>query len=351
MGGVPDGQMVKVPAQRGLPRACASGVLTALLLAMSSGTALAQSSNAAAAQGLFDEAKALMAAGKTTEACPKLAESQRLDPGSGTLLALARCYELSGRNASAWLTYLEAAAAAKTKGNAEREGAARDKASVLAKKVAKLTIEVPADSRVPSLSVTRDGQEVTSTQWGVAIPTDEGQHQVQASAPGHEVWSSQVTVEGAGQTTKVRVPKLAAAAEPARPPRATVEEPVARADEPGETARSSGPESKGLGAQRVGALVVGGVGVAGLAVGTVFGLQAMSKKDEADKTCNAEECSDQAGVDAGKDARAAGNISTVATIVGVVAVAGAAVLWFAAPSRDAVQVGFGLQGVQLRGSF
>src|SRR6188768_4131513 len=108
-------------------------VVGAVHLAVS--PAHAQSTDSAAAQGLFDEAKALMATGKASEACPKLEESQRLDPGTGTLLNLALCYEKIGRIASAWSRNLDAAAAAKASGNTARENAARKRAAALAARV------------------------------------------------------------------------------------------------------------------------------------------------------------------------------------------------------------------------
>src|SRR6476620_2846381 len=66
----------------------------------------------AAAQALFDSARTLMAQGNFNDACPKLEESQRLDPGVGTQFNLAVCYEAIGRNASAWSLFLEVAASA-----------------------------------------------------------------------------------------------------------------------------------------------------------------------------------------------------------------------------------------------
>lgn len=105
-----------------------------------SGRALA--SDAVAAQALFDDGKRLMAAGKIAEACPKFEESQRRDPGSGTLLNLATCYEKSGRLALAWSTYLEAASAAHAAGNAERESTARELAGALEPRLSKIAVRV-----------------------------------------------------------------------------------------------------------------------------------------------------------------------------------------------------------------
>ncbi|HZU83694.1 MAG TPA: hypothetical protein VE987_12290, partial [Polyangiaceae bacterium] len=73
------------------------------------------------AETLFNEGKRRMAAGDFAGACPKLAESYRLDAGSGTLTALAVCHEGLGRTASAWTEFIEVVSEAKQAGRPDRE--------------------------------------------------------------------------------------------------------------------------------------------------------------------------------------------------------------------------------------
>src|SRR5678816_498104 len=77
---------------------------------------LAQERDPAGAQALFDQARELTRQGRFAEACPKLQESNRLDPGIGTQFHLADCYEQSGRIASAWAAFLEVASQARATG-------------------------------------------------------------------------------------------------------------------------------------------------------------------------------------------------------------------------------------------
>ncbi len=264
----------------------------------------------ATAEALFKEARGRMARGDFAAACPQLEESQRLDPGMGTLYNLADCYENMGRTASAWASFLDVAAQAKAQAQAGREADARARAAALFPKLAHLTLVVQsADAKTTRLKITRDELEVGEAQWGLVLPIDPGQHLVTATAPGRKAWSSVVKVAPSA-SARLDVPALAVDA----PPPPDVKPPEPR---PSATQRSAG-------------FVTMGVGVAALAVGSIAGLQSMSKKSDADKNCTGDLCNAK-GVSDRDAALTAGNVSTVSFVVGGAAVVGGVLLVLFAP--------------------
>ena len=87
-------------------------------------------------------------------------------------------------------------------------------------------------------------------------------------------------------------------------------------------------------------------------VGTVFWTDDHVEEERCPKACP-DLCPDSNGVGLWSDAKSAGNVSTVAFIVGGVALAGGAALWFTAKpessSGPSAQVGVGLGSLQLKG--
>jgi hypothetical protein len=287
----------------------------------------------AAAQALFEEGKRLMTAGSLTEACPKFAESQKLDPGAGTLLNLAACYEKNGQTASAWVTYTDAATAAEKSNRKDWAQRATDKAAALQPTLSKLSIVVPGTSQATGLEIKRDGTSIGTSELGVAIPVDPGPHVIEASAPNKRKWTNTVQVGKTKDQVAVTVPPLedepgavAATPTPAGP---AVVEPVAPVTSP------PAEETRSGSGQRMIGLVVAGVGVVGVGVGSILGLMATSAQSEADKECDpgGVRCT-HAGFEKNQDAHSAATISTISFIAGGALLAGGAVLYFTAP-KDA----------------
>ncbi|HWP05404.1 MAG TPA: hypothetical protein VNN72_06665, partial [Polyangiaceae bacterium] len=174
------------------------GGLLGLLVALSPGHAAAEASasDKASAEALFDEALRAMKEGRYAEACPKLENSQRIDPGVGTLLYLGECYEKLGRTASAWATFREAASEADAGGQTKRAKAARDRYAKLEPQLAYLTIEVAETTRaLPGLRIRRDGADTGLGIIGSAVPADPGPSKIDVTAPDHESFSVTVRVQ------------------------------------------------------------------------------------------------------------------------------------------------------------
>ncbi len=302
-------------------RAAIHVAVFAVLIGAASGVARAEPRDPAAAEALFDEGRALMRDGQFARACPKLEASQRLDPGVGTLLNLGDCYESAGRYASAWARFREAASAALSAGQSERERIARGRAAALEPKLSRLVVRVAEDD--PALAVAKDGVPIDREAWGSAVPLDPGEHALEATAPGKKSWHGTVSISAAPMTVTVDVPSLEAsppAAPAPLPPRAT--DPVGFPATPS-PARD---DSRGLGAQRGVAVGAAGVGVVALVLAGGLALSARSIYSDARGHCTSAGC-DPDGVRLGHDAGVRADFATAGVIVGGVALAAATVLW------------------------
>lgn len=316
-------------------------VASFLFLAASPAASAQDAQSVAAAESLFQAGKGLMAQNKFDEACPKFAESYRLNPLPGTSLNLANCYKQSGKTASAWAQFREASFQARKNNQADREAAATQEAAALEPNLSKLQINA---EQTPGLVIRRDNQEVGSGALGTAIPVDPGPHTIEATAPGYSVWSTSVVIGKLKDTKTITIPVLSKNAE--TPSVAT-----------GPTG-ATGP-NKSL---RTVSYVVGGVGVAGLVVGTVFGLHAGSQWRAAQKTCadpvKGESCSAD-GVQLGKDAGGSATLSTLGFVIGGAGLLTGTILWLRfAPPRAPVSsvaitpaLGPGIGGARLLGTF
>ena len=266
-----------------------------------------------------------MAKNEYTRACPMLAESQRLDPGGGTLLNLALCYEGEGKLATAQLELDDALAQAVKDGRKDRATIAREHLALLAPRVPKLTLAFPAHS-VRGLVIELDGVSVSAAATGVSLPVDPGPHTVRASAPGHVPWASTETVRE-GESRRVQLPELAKPG--AAPP--VVEQPVLRDPPPADTPASA-PTQKFATAS----WVLGGVSVAALTASVVTGVIALSTRSEFEKRCFPERnfCSNPSDADLATSAR---NLAWASTALLVVALAAGTAGWLW--PRTAVQTG------------
>jgi hypothetical protein len=278
--------------------------------------ASAQPSGEQVAEKLFNDAIALVTVGKYAEACPKLEESQRLDPALGTQFNLADCYEHTGKKGSARRLFIEVADAAKAAGKAEREKSSRERAAALEAVAPRLTITVPPPVAALRVEIVVDGAPFPQAKWNRAQPFDAGTHTVITSAPGKKPFEAKVALQD-GKASEVSIPELEN--EPVAAPIATG---------PDEAAANAGN------GQRRSALIVGAVGVLGLAVGAGAGIFSLVKHGQAKDLCaDYRACPDADGRSKWNAATDAGTVSTIGFVAGAVTLTAAVILYFSAPKN------------------
>ncbi len=278
------------------------------------------------AQSLFDDGRALMEQKRYAEACPKLAESQRLDPGGGTLLNLAICHEHEGRLATAFMELTAAVAQARKDNRQDRIDTANAHLASIEGRIPRLTIRVAQEE--PGLEVFLDGTLLRKPAWNVATIVDPGPHVVDARAPNQRA-PFRMTIElaeGERRAVEVVLPKHLV------PPDESWASDDARTLPPADAPRPErrNPVHSVAVVTGIGGFVLGGIGAIGWAVSTV---QRGDECNEARRFCTPD------GLGAADRERAFGWLTLIGVGVGTAGFAVAALVpkhlsIHAAPTRD-----------------
>jgi hypothetical protein len=230
---------------------------------------------------------------------------------------------------------------------------------------------------VVAVKVTIDGKPLAEKLVGAALSVDPGEHTFTFAVPGSApVTQTFVIKEGekerregivlGGPVPTPLAPGPGPSPVPAPPPTplGPPPTPASSSSEPPPEPPTVGSQGGGMGTQKVLGLVAAGVGVAGVAVGSVFGIMTISQKNQEVADCAAGTTCSPSNYSLGSSARSAafsdGTISTVGFIAGGVLVAGGLALFFTAHSTQqpggtgllvVPSVGPESAGVLLRGDF
>jgi hypothetical protein len=243
--------------------------LPATVLVLVLGSAVAAraqpQSDAQVAQALFDEARDLMDKHDYARACPLLERSQRLDPGGGTLINLALCWEGAGKLARADAAFDQTLTQARRDGRKDRETIALAHLDALATRLPRLRISMR--EQVPGVVVRFDDYVEGPEVLGALTPVDPGPHHVRVSAQGRVPW------EWSGTLAEGERRELEVVLRVAPPPNPCILQPSACAP----------PEPK----KRIATMswVLGGVAVASAIASAVTGAVAISAKSSFDSNC------------------------------------------------------------------
>jgi hypothetical protein len=261
--------------------------------------------------------------------CAREAARYLVAPSATVLHTLARCHARHGKTASAWAEHLEAATFAHREKRFDVERAAKQDAESLEARLSTLAVLVPPGWDVEGLVVRRDGIVLERAAWGTAAPVDPGEHRVAATAPGKAQWFRTVSVPPRAGAQTVQVGPFEEAPAPGAVGVASLTSGAVAADVP-----PIEPESRG-GTQRAMGIALGVIGLAGIGVGTYYGIQTLEKRDEARTACPSSPCADRDAVAKNEDAKTSGTISTVSLAAGGGTLLVGAILFLTAPKSGA----------------
>ncbi|HEX8795923.1 MAG TPA: hypothetical protein VF765_33470 [Polyangiaceae bacterium] len=311
-------------------KVCAWAVALAVLSV--NGVASAQDEHAEAVAH-FEEGTRLVKQGDCRGAIAEFEKSLALEPGVGARLDLADCEEQIGSADAAWRDFRLAEKIAIERNDARAE-LARTRSHALER-----SLELVVVPRIAGLSLVLDGAPVDPLLFAdgwLAVSPDG--HRLDASAPGREPIVLALPPDAPGRS--ITLPPLATLPAPApSPPR-----PTSPLGGDGSTQRTLG-------------LGLGGVGLVGIAAGTIAGLRAIHDQKDAANACGGAyprcgTANENTVRDANDGAESFSTIATTCFVAGGVALASGALLYFTAPRagvRVAPTVGTGTFGASVGG--
>ena len=214
-----------------------------------------QLSNEARAEQLFHSGEKKFDNGDYAGACSDFSESLKLGPKLGALLNLALCHETVGKPVTAWHEFSHAAVWAAQNNQRERHDFATQHVRALEPKLPRVVLQLPADRAIDGLDL--DGEPVPETRWYLPLYLDPGEHRLAVTAPGKQRTTVAFRVTSSPSDQLVYVPKL------------------------DDATRAKTPTPRTDTSRRLLGLAGLGIGIAGAALGTTFGVLAATEDEGA----------------------------------------------------------------------
>jgi cytochrome c-type biogenesis protein CcmH/NrfG len=275
---------------------------------------VAHAQNESLAEALFRDGRAAMKAGKYEVACPKFAESYRLDPSIGTLFNLARCEEELGHFATSWTKYQRLLDTAP--GGDERRAVARERVKALQDKLPWLIVSVKNPTRSRAVMVKLDGVTLGPASLDVEVPVDPGKHTITFSSQAASGSRSLELSPGEHQRVELDAEEAPAALVPS--PNAARKAPEAEPSRPTSATDRAVPPSRGK-PFRLAGYVAGGIGLASLVGAGIFTAVALGQRKSIESHCTGTEC-DPDGLAAAERGQTLLRLADVALVTGAVGV-------------------------------
>jgi hypothetical protein len=267
----------------------------------------------ATAEALFQEGVQLLDRGDYARACEKFSGTLEIEPGLGTMLHLADCYDKMSRTASSWALFEEVASRAKLAGDTTRVSIAESRASELKGRLSLVHLDLETANAPAHVQIRIGETLIPAAMWNSSIPLDPGQQSLTVTAEGYETWTFTLVVAPGPSLRRVTVPPLRRKA-PLHALAVTTPRQLSVPRPPPLTLREPQPSST----PRVLGYISGALGLAGLGVSGYFGYRAYQTQQSSLDSCRASNpnlCTPE-GVERREQAFGFADVANVSAIAG-----------------------------------